>query len=74
MFDLDGPNASSSGSSMLQNGDWYGNDKGVVNKDENGYGGPEADHIVESGELTFSEDVKGGMGRHLGLFSTTFLM
>ncbi len=32
------------------------------------------DETVEAGELTFVEDTKGGMGRHLGLWSTTFLM
>lgn len=26
------------------------------------------------GELTFEEDTSGGLGRHLGVFSTTFLM
>lgn len=35
---------------------------------------PAADKIVEPGELTFEEDTSGGLGRHLGLFSTTFLM
>lgn len=29
---------------------------------------------VEAGELTFEEDTAGGLGRHLGVFSTTFLM
>lgn len=28
----------------------------------------------ETGELGLEEDAKGGMGRHLGVFSTTFLM
>jgi hypothetical protein len=35
---------------------------------------PEADRILEPGELTFEDDAKGGLGRHLGLFSTTLLM
>lgn len=35
---------------------------------------PAADRIVEPGELTFEEDTSGGLGRHLGLVSTTFLM
>lgn len=35
---------------------------------------PLADAEVQPGELTFEEDTAGGMGRHLGLFSTTFLM
>ena len=29
---------------------------------------------VQPGELSFEEDTAGGLGRHLGLFSTTFLM
>jgi hypothetical protein len=29
---------------------------------------------LRSGELTFEEDTSGGLGRHLGVFSTTFLM
>ena len=28
---------------------------------------------VKAGELTFEEDTAGGLGRHLGVFSTTFL-
>lgn len=32
------------------------------------------DHEARAGELTFEEDTQGGMGRHLGLASTTFLM
>lgn len=35
---------------------------------------PVADLMLEPGELSFAEDTSGGMGRHLGLFSTTFLM
>lgn len=35
---------------------------------------PVADALVGPGELTFEEDTAGGMGRHLGLFSTTALM
>ena len=35
---------------------------------------PAADRLVAPGELTFEEDTMGGLGRHLGLFSTTFLM
>ena len=30
--------------------------------------------MVQPGELTFEEDTAGGLGRHLGLTSTTFLM
>lgn len=35
---------------------------------------PTADELVAPGELTFEEDTAGGMGRHLGLVSTTLLM
>lgn len=35
---------------------------------------PDADRKVAPGELSFEEDTAGGLGRHLGLFSTTFLM
>jgi hypothetical protein len=35
---------------------------------------PEADKLVAPGELSFEEDTSGGLGRHLGLFSTTLLM
>lgn len=34
----------------------------------------EADDILNPGELSFEEDTAGGLGRHLGLWSTTFLM
>lgn len=37
-------------------------------------GEPLADQLVAPGELTFEEDTAGGLGRHLGLFTTTFLM
>jgi hypothetical protein len=37
-------------------------------------GAPEADTAIAPGELSFEEDTKGGLGRHLGLFSTTLLM
>ena len=38
---------------------------------------PESDLItqpVNPGELTLEETAKGGLGRHLGVFSTTFLV
>lgn len=35
---------------------------------------PAADAENQPGELTFAEDTAGGMGRHLGIFSATFLM
>ena len=31
-------------------------------------------HALNPGELTFEDDVAGGLGRHLGVASTTFLM
>ncbi len=34
----------------------------------------EADRLAQPGELNFEENTAGGMQRHLGLFSTTFLM
>lgn len=34
----------------------------------------DADHTVQPGDLTLEQDTAGGLGRHLGLFSTTFLM
>lgn len=34
----------------------------------------EMDKSLQAGELTMEEDTAGGMGRHLGLFSTTLLM
>ena len=30
--------------------------------------------VIQPGELSLKEDTAGGMGRHLGLTSTTFLM
>lgn len=41
---------------------------------QNGVEEPVADAVNQPGELTFAEDTAGGMGRHLGLFSCTFLM
>ncbi|MCJ1357803.1 MAG: hypothetical protein MMC33_007799 [Icmadophila ericetorum] len=35
---------------------------------------PLAHTIIHPGELSFEEDTAGGLGRHLGLFSTTFLI
>ncbi|TLD38307.1 high affinity methionine permease [Venturia nashicola] len=35
---------------------------------------PEADAIIAPGELTFEEGTSGGLGRHLGLTSTTLLI
>lgn len=35
---------------------------------------PEADAIVGPGEVSFEQATAGGLGRHLGLWSTTFLM
>lgn len=35
---------------------------------------PKVDAIIAPGELSFEEGTSGGLGRHLGLFSTTLLM
>lgn len=35
---------------------------------------PAADQLVAPGELSFEEDTAGGLGRHLGLTTTTLLM
>ena len=35
---------------------------------------PDADNLLKPGELSYAEVNAGGLGRHLGLFSTTFLM
>lgn len=51
------------------------NEKGFVasegpeNSDE-----PEGNALLQPGELSFEQVTAGGLGRHLGLFSTTFLM
>lgn len=37
-------------------------------------GEPLADALHNPGELSFEEDTAGGMGRHLGITSTTLLM
>lgn len=50
------------------------NTKGVLRESVREDGEPKADQDVNPGELTFEEDTRGGLGRHLGLFSTTFLM
>lgn len=34
----------------------------------------DASPVILPGELSLEEDTSGGLGRHLGLFSTTFLM
>lgn len=34
----------------------------------------DAVHTIQPGDLSLEEDTAGGLGRHLGLFSTTFLM
>ncbi|KFY14152.1 hypothetical protein V492_02829 [Pseudogymnoascus sp. VKM F-4246] len=52
----------------------------VSSDEQRKYGGeknnevPEADAILAPGELTFDEATAGGLGRHLGLWSTTFLI
>lgn len=34
----------------------------------------DADNLLQPGELSYAEVTAGGLGRHLGLFSTTFLI
>lgn len=52
----------------------------VSSEEQQKYGGAttdkaaESDEILNPGELSFDEDTAGGLGRHLGLWSTTFLM
>jgi hypothetical protein len=49
-------------------------DKALFRDSDSGEADMEAEKILEPGELRFDEDTRGGMGRHLGLTSTTFLM
>jgi hypothetical protein len=48
--------------------------KALFRDSDSGEADMEAEKILEPGELSFDEDTRGGMGRHLGLTSTTFLM
>jgi hypothetical protein len=50
------------------------NDKALFRDSESRDTEMEADKLLEPGELSFEEDTRGGLGRHLGLVSTTFLM
>lgn len=50
------------------------NDKALFRDSESADAELEADKLLEPGELSFEEDTRGGLGRHLGLVSTTFLM
>ncbi|KAJ7755092.1 high affinity methionine permease [Mycena olivaceomarginata] len=46
-----------------------------ASSDKSGAGDDSSIHVVNpGGELTFEEDVQGGMGRHLGIFSCTMLI
>ncbi|SLM34620.1 high affinity methionine permease [Lasallia pustulata] len=47
-------------------------DNGIVRDDSKL--AADAHRAVQPGELTLEEDTAGGLGRHLGLFSTTFLI
>ena len=47
---------------------------GVVTTEERAPDNVVTDHILQPGELSIEDDVAGGLGRHLGLYSTTFLM
>ena len=45
-----------------------------ASSDRGALGAHEADDALHPGRLTLEEEASGGLGRHLGLFSTTFLM
>ncbi|KAH8748838.1 high affinity methionine permease [Hyaloscypha finlandica] len=47
-------------------------DKTLFHDSDSGGADMEAEKILEPGELSFDEDTRGGLGRHLGLTSTTF--
>jgi len=49
-------------------------DKALFRDSDSGEVDMEAEKILAPGELSFDEDTRGGLGRHLGLTSTTFLM
>jgi hypothetical protein len=49
-------------------------EKNIASGTEKWNGETQADRLVDPGELSVWEDAQGGRGRHLGLFSTTFLM
>lgn len=49
-------------------------DKAVFRDSGTGDAETGTEKILEPGELSFDEDTRGGMGRHLGLMSTTFLI
>ena len=49
-------------------------DKTLFRDSDSGEVDMEAEKILAPGELSFDEDTRGGLGRHLGLTSTTFLM
>lgn len=49
-------------------------DKTLFRDSDSGGADMEAEKILEPGKLSFDEDTRGGLGRHLGLTSTTFLM
>jgi len=50
------------------------NDRTLFRDSKNTDAELEVDRPLEPGELIFEEDTTGGLGRHLGLVSTTFLM
>jgi hypothetical protein len=49
-------------------------DKALFRDSDSGEADMDAEKIPEAGELSFEENIRGGLGRHLGLTSTTFLM
>jgi len=54
--------------------DVFSIDKAVFRDSGTGDAETGTEKILEAGESSFDEDTRGGMGRHLGLMSTTFLM
>ena len=58
----------------IHNGTSPAHSFGAKGRDGDGIIVPDADRAVVPGELSFEEANAGGMGRHLGLFSTTLLM
>ena len=61
--------ASSPGEATTRNEKGFVANDGLGKSDE-----PEADALLRPGELSFEQATSGGLGRHLGIVSTTFLM
>ena len=82
-------NSNNNNNSSNGNGNGNGNgscskndalDGGGERREKGSPGQPKIDNVSlgaalpQAGELSLEEDVSGGLGRHLGLVSTTFLM